>query len=83
MELHCNGKNLKTQVNHFFLDQTDFFHKTDLLSLVLLYMVRNHQDGYPSKNFSYFFLLKIYRNVNFFKKIDWSMNSGPGLAGDC
>ena len=38
MELHCNAKNLKSQINHFFLDQTDFFHKPDWLSLVLLYM---------------------------------------------
>ena len=38
MELHCNGKNLKSQINHFFLDQTDFFHKTDWFSLVLLYI---------------------------------------------
>ena len=25
MELHCNGKNLKSQINLIFLDQTDFF----------------------------------------------------------
>ena len=25
MELHYNAKNHKTQINHFFLDQTDFF----------------------------------------------------------
>ena len=25
MELHCNGKNLKSQINHYFLDKTDFF----------------------------------------------------------
>ena len=30
-----------------------------------------------------FFLLKIYRNINFFDKIDWSMNSRPQWAGDC
>ena len=30
IELHCNGKNLKSQINHFFIDQTYFFlHKTD------------------------------------------------------
>ena len=40
------------------------------------HMVRNHQDGYPYLNLSFFFL-KIYRSVNFFGKIDWSMNSGP------
>ena len=43
------------------------------------YIVRNHQDGYPYINM----LLKIYRNINFFGKIDWSVNSGPQLAGDC
>ena len=32
----------------------------------------------------YFFLImKIYRIVNFFRKIYWSMNSGPRWAGDC
>ena len=25
MELHCNRKNLKSQINQIFLDQTDFF----------------------------------------------------------
>ena len=49
-----------------------------------VYMVRNHQDGYPYINFSqFFFLLTIYRNVNFFGKIDWSMISGQRWAGDC
>ena len=27
--LHCNGKNLKSQINEIFLDQTDFCHQTD------------------------------------------------------
>ena len=44
------------------------------------YMVRNHQDGYPYLNF--FLLLKIYRNINFFGKINWSVNSGWRWAGD-
>ena len=39
IELHCNGKNLKSHTNLIFLDQTDFCHKTDWLSLVLLYMM--------------------------------------------
>ena len=38
MELHCNGKNLKSSISQFFLDQIDFFYKTDYLSLALLYM---------------------------------------------
>ena len=38
MELHCNGKNHKSPINQIFLDQTDFFQKTDWSSLVLLYM---------------------------------------------
>ena len=38
MELHCNGKHYKSQIIKIYLDQTDFFHKTDWLSLVLLYM---------------------------------------------
>ena len=48
-------------------------------------MVRNHQDGYPYINLSLFilYILKIYRNINFCGKIDWSMNSGPQWAGDC
>ena len=38
----------------------------------------------PSLHLSFvFFLLKIYRNVNFCGKIDWSMNSGLEWAGDC
>ena len=36
MELHCNGRNLKSQINQFFLHQTDFFHKTDWLSSEIL-----------------------------------------------
>ena len=43
MELHCNGKNLKSQINQFFLDQIDFFRKTDWFSLVLLYMWVTHE----------------------------------------
>ena len=27
IELHCNGKNLKSQINQIFLDKTDFFIK--------------------------------------------------------
>ena len=38
VELHCNGKILKSQINLIFLDQTDFFHKTDWFSLAPLYM---------------------------------------------
>ena len=38
MELHCNGQNLKYQFSELFLDQIDFFQKTDWFSLVLLYM---------------------------------------------
>ena len=38
MELHCNGQNLKSQFSQLFLDQIDFFQKTDWFSLVLLYM---------------------------------------------
>ena len=59
LELHCNGKNLKSQINLIFLDQNDFFHKTDLLSLVLLYMVRNHRDGYPYINLALFLFVLI------------------------
>ena len=44
-------------------------------------MVRNHQAGYPYINLSLFlFFLKISRNLNFFGKIDWSMNSGMQRA---
>ena len=32
---------------------------------------------------TFLLLLKIYRIVNFFGKITWSMNSGPRWAGDC
>ena len=46
------------------------------------YMVRHNQDGYPYLNLSLFLLLlKIYGNVNFFGKINWSMNSGRRWAG--
>ena len=38
MELRCNGKNLESSISQIFLDQIDFSHKTDHLSLVLLYM---------------------------------------------
>ena len=38
MELHCNGKNLKSQISLKNLDRIDFFYKTDWLSLTLLYM---------------------------------------------
>ena len=38
MELHRNGKHLKSQIILIFLDQTDFFHKTDWFSFVILYM---------------------------------------------
>ena len=38
MELQCNGKNHKYQINQICLDQTDFFQKTDWLSLVFHYM---------------------------------------------
>ena len=31
---------------------------------------------------NFFLLLKIYKIVNFFGKIDWSMNSGPRWSGD-
>ena len=31
---------------------------------------------------NFFLLLKIYRIINFFGKLDWSMNSGPQWAGD-
>ena len=43
MELHCNGQNLKSPINPIFLDQTDFFHKIDWFSLVLLYMVVTYE----------------------------------------
>ena len=29
-----------------------------------------------------FYFLKIFKDFNFFSKIDWSMNSGPLRAGD-
>ena len=48
-----------------------------------VYMVRNHQDGYPYLNLALFFFLKISGNLNFFGKIDPSMNSGRRRAGDC
>ena len=36
---HYNGaKNLKPQLSQLFLNQIDFFQKTDWLSFVLLYM---------------------------------------------
>ena len=38
-----------------------------------LHMVRNHRDGYPYLNLSLFFVLKIFRDLNFFgsfKKLD-------------
>ena len=38
MELHCNGKNLESQISQIFLDRVDFFYKTDWLSLILLFM---------------------------------------------
>ena len=38
MQLHCNGKNLKSQISLRNLDRIDFFYKTDWLSLTLLYM---------------------------------------------
>ena len=38
IELDCNGKSPKSQINQFFLDHTDFFHKTGWFSLVLLYI---------------------------------------------
>ena len=38
MELNCNGKNHKSEINQKYFDQTDFFCKTDRLSLVLIYM---------------------------------------------
>ena len=34
------------------------------------------------KNLSLFLFLKIYRNINLFGKIDWSMNSGSQWARD-
>ena len=46
------------------------------------YMVRNHQDGYPYLNLALFIFLKISRDLNFFCKNDWSMNSGRRRAGD-
>ena len=38
---------------------------------------------YSSLQFCIFFFLKIYRIVNFFGKIYWSMNSGSQWAGNC
>ena len=39
VELHYNGKNLKSQINLICLYETDFFsHKTNWFSLVLLYI---------------------------------------------
>ena len=38
MELNCNGKNHKSQIIIFVLDQTDIFHKTEWFSLVPFYM---------------------------------------------
>ena len=50
----------------------------------VLYMVRNHQDGYPYINLSQFFVaVENIQKHNFFGKIDWSMNSWPRWAGDC
>ena len=43
MKLHCNGKNLKSSISQIFLDQIDFFHKTDYLSLALLYMLMKYE----------------------------------------
>ena len=37
VELNCNGKIFKSQINLIFFDQTDFFHK-QWFCLVLLYM---------------------------------------------
>ena len=51
-----------------------------------VYMVRNHQDGYPYINLSYFFFLKIYRNINcFLEKLigQWILDrDGRGIARD-
>ena len=45
-------------------------------------MVRNHQDGHPYINLSFFVVVEnIQKHQCFFGKIDWSMNSGPGWAG--
>ena len=35
-ELHYNGNYLKSQISPIFIDETDFFHKKDRFSLVLL-----------------------------------------------
>ena len=59
MEFHCNAKNLKSQINQFFLDKTDFFHKTDWLSLVLLYMWMTYElmeTSFSAKNEDFRFL---------------------------
>ena len=55
----------------------------DIRKHVIKHMVRNHQDGYPYIILALFFFLKIYKNIIFFGKNDWSMNSGPRWAGDC
>ena len=46
-------------------------------SIFNLYMVRNHQDGYPYLNLHLFYFLKYTETSFFFGKIDLSMNSRP------
>ena len=72
-------KNSPKATEHHQLDT----HASDVVTIWSLEMFRNHQDGYPYINLSQFVFLKINRNVNFFWKIYWSMNSGPRWAGDC
>ena len=45
-----------------------------------LYVVRNHQDGYPYINMS-FFLLKIYKNIKFFGKNLLVNEFGSAMSG--
>ena len=67
-----------------FYDQQNFAKKVD----VSVYFQKKRKsdkflwDPYQHFSFALFLLLKIYRNINFFGTIDWSMNSRRRWAGD-
>ena len=68
-----------------FIDQSIFQKK-----LTILYIFKKdrsaklkRREGSRRKLVTYLFFLKIYRNINFFGKVDWSINSGQQCVGDC
>ena len=66
MELHCNAKSLKSQINQFFLIKLIFSHKTDWMSLVLLYMWVTYElieTSFSAKNEDFRFL-EIWAIIN-------------------